>query len=176
MTGFDPGWLLAGAFAVWLALCVISQIRTGWVSSRRHLDVPGLAPAWNLFAPRPIVTDYIILYRLWEGGEESSWLRVNLPGRRRWSDFVFNPSRRQRKAMWTAAHAISWRPEDHRVSPLDPAYLLVLGVVTSAARDQGVRRGQIQYRVDCIKGGLSETPERLRWFLSEVHTVGTEDE
>ncbi|ROP64860.1 hypothetical protein [Curtobacterium sp. ZW137] len=171
----DGGWFVAGAFALWFAVALIAQLRVPAVSVRRRFDVLGLVPSWNLFAPRPIITDYLVWYRLWSDGAPGDWVRVPIPRPRRWTDAVLNTSRRSRKALWTAAHTISWSSGDVRVPVLDPSYLLVLGVVSRHAERAGTASGEIQYRVDCVRAALADDSERLRWFLSERHALGGTD-
>ncbi|MEV1199427.1 hypothetical protein [Microbispora rosea] len=165
------GWVVAAILAVWFALSVVAQLRVDWVSARRRLDPLGLVPAWNLFAPRPIVTDYLVSYRCWIHDDPADWIRLAVPGPRRWTDALLNTRRRQRKALWTAGHALMWRPDGEHVPILDPSYLLLLGVVTRQVpvSDPSL---QVQFRVDCVKGELGGSPERLRYFLSERHVVG----
>lgn len=176
MREIDIGWFPIVIFTFWFLVSVASQLRTEWIGSRRRYDVFGLVPAWNFFAPRPIVTDYLISYRIWNEDTADEWITLDVPGRRRWTDAFFNPRRRKRKALWTAGHAISWNLQDQAVSPLDPAYLLLLGVVTKCVHCRGEPSGHVQFRVDCIKFSLSTNPIRLRWFLSELHSIGSGDD
>ncbi|NUR71718.1 MAG: hypothetical protein HOU81_12925 [Hamadaea sp.] len=161
--------VLVGVFALWAAASAISQIRRPGVRRLRRFDVLGLVPVWNLFGPRPIVSDYFVSYRAWDeaGQEVHDWRRLPLPGRRRVLDAVMNTRRRARKAQWGSAnYLLSLR----RPPVTTPSYLLLLGAVTrDARRDEAAYT--VQFRVECVAGHYSEQPRRIGAYESERHLV-----
>ena len=60
-----------------------------------------LLPNWNLFAPKPGVTDYHILYRDQQGAAEPGpWQVAQAPEARKWSHGFWNPNKVQAKAVF----------------------------------------------------------------------------
>ena len=167
--------VLVAVFAVWAVLSAVAQIRRPLVRRLRRFDVLGLVPAWNFFAPRPIVSDYFLSYRAWDaqGRELHSWRRLPCPGDRRALDAVFNVRRRARKAQWGSANYLLSKASlaaaaTQRITT--PSYLLLLGAVTREVRRQR-DADAVQFRVECVAGHHLERPRPIISFDSERHRV-----
>ena len=167
-------WAFFAIFGIWFSLSAISQMRlarTRWI---RRFDFFGLVPAWNFFAPRPIVTDYFVSYRVWTDASTapSEWHRLQYPGRRRVLDGIFNSRRRSRKALWDCANSLltTRRRLKSRVPPSDPAYLRLLARTSRDARKREDAMF-IQFRVTWVRGAHLATPVEKRWFLSGRHRL-----
>jgi hypothetical protein len=161
--------LLVGLFGLWAVASVLSQVRRPRVRRLRRFDVLGLVPVWNLFAPRPIVSDYFVSYRIWDaaGRQLHPWRRLPLPGDRRWFDAILNVRRRARKAQWGSANFLmSMKPPQVTT----PSYLLLLGAVTRQARRDNEAR-TVQFRVECIAGHHIDRQRILGTYESERHRV-----
>lgn len=160
---------------LWAVVSVLVQIRRPWVRRIRRIDVLGLAPAWNFFAPRPIVADYLVSFRIWDdGGQEvQSWQPLPYPGVRLAADAVFNRRRRARKCQWGSADFLLGRivpAADPLKRVATPSYLLLLGTATRRARAiPGAN--VIQFRIDCARGYYLGARRVLASFESEKHLV-----
>jgi hypothetical protein len=181
MIGEILGWLLVALFAVWAPISALAQIRQPWTRGLRRFDYFGLIPGWNFFAPRPIVADYFVSYRVWDAAQREAhgWQRMPLPGERRAIDAVFNSRRRARKAQWGSADYLLSAPS-RQARPIQrvttPSYLLLLGAVTKHARAAAVRDGApmpdaIQFRIDCVRGHHLSEQNLIVWLESERHRL-----
>jgi hypothetical protein len=181
MIGEVLAWALVALFTIWAAVSALAQIRQPWARKLRRFDFFGLIPGWNFFAPRPIVADYFISYRVWdtEQRELHPWKRMPLPGERRTIDAVFNLRRRARKAQWGSADYLLSKPS-REARPIQrvttPSYLLLLGAVTEDARAVPARNaaptpGAIQFRIDCVRGHHLGQQTVIAWLESEKHKL-----
>ena len=95
-------WTWSIVFGLWLLLTLV---RAFGHAALRTLRVPRwlwpLLPNWNLFAPKPGVADYYVMYRDQRGeGEPGPWLTAYQPEARTWSHGVWNPNKVQAKAVF----------------------------------------------------------------------------
>jgi hypothetical protein len=99
--------LAAGcAYSVWFVFSVLGQLdaisqklgrRLRWV---RTWDYLGLVPKWTFFAPRPATGDVALLYRdRLANGAITPWTEVLRPSSRELWNVLWNPDKRERKAL-----------------------------------------------------------------------------
>ena len=92
--------LVATIFAVWLlASAIVYLPRVGKAIRRR--DQLLLIPNWQFFAPIPARHDVHFLYQDKYGDDTlTRWTEIVLPGQRRWFNMVWNPDKREHKALF----------------------------------------------------------------------------
>ncbi|WP_030688927.1 hypothetical protein [Streptomyces sp. NRRL B-1347] len=166
--------VITGLLLVWFLLSVVVQIRRPRVLALRTHDRFRLLPAWNLFAPRPIVSDYFVSFRTWDNPDAppSSWQRLPFPGSRRLLDGIVNRHRRSSKTHWDSAHDIvmAFEQSGQPIPVSDPAYLRLLGCATSQARAIP-KATTVQFRISCIRGHHLSNATEIAWFESNRHHV-----
>ncbi len=127
--------LVIGFFAVWAAasLAVLVPRCSTWMRDRDYI---GLLPQWKFFAPIPGRGDFHLLYRdlYFEGATE--WTEVAFGNERRWWNFLWNPHRREGKAVFDAAREMPayLTPERKESAPISIPYLTLLTFVTAQPR------------------------------------------
>ena len=133
----------------------------------RRLDPFGLLPEWRFFAPVPGRSDYYLLYRDELGdGATTAWREVVLERPRRWCYPVWNPGRRERKALVDLVADLGSATEDGRVSPLSLPYLSLLWAVSELPRAPSARSRQFMLMAST---GARARPEPI--FCSARHTL-----
>ena len=118
--------LVLAVFAVWLIASVLNQVHDGRaLRSMRRLDVGSLIPAWTFFAPRPGVTDHVLVYRdLDHLGHPTPWRPLRSPARPLRSA-VWNPEKRVEKLITDCASSLSTNADDSPLVALEAEYLLL---------------------------------------------------
>lgn len=93
--------LVAGAFATWFGITVLSQHPDRRFDRLRDYDpLGGLIPDWRFFAPEPVQYDYSIVHRTLDvAGGETAWRPSSAISERSWKDFIWFPERREEKAI-----------------------------------------------------------------------------
>jgi hypothetical protein len=157
-------WLLALVLAMWLVLSAVNQFgpdHACWWSLKRF-DVFGLLPRWTFFTPRPLTSDYHILYRDWDEKRQQpgEWKELALQERTAIAAF-WNPQRRIRKALVDSIRGICRMAK--QLGRADPAgYITLL---------QHVSREQPRYPGRLRQFAVVETnafyPERQMRVLLE---------
>lgn len=150
ITARTPLELIAAlGLALGLVLSAICQVRCRHASTLRRLDVLGcFIPWWNLFAPTPIIADYLVSYQFGQpvspARDERAWTYLPYPGRRQPFDFLFMPRRRARKAWFETAGTVvtqaAWMPQEDLMRSV--AYLAILNAISRhppTAEETGVR-------------------------------------
>lgn len=122
-------------FAVWAAASLAALVPrcTPWL--RTH-DYAGLLPQWKFFAPIPGRGDFHLLYRdVYEDGV-TDWTEIAVGEERRWWNFLWNPRRRERKAVFDAARELPayLMPEWREGAPISVPYLILLTYVSAQPR------------------------------------------
>ena len=95
-------WTFGIVFGLWLLLTIVASLH---YHSLLRLRIPApirdLIPNWNLFAPKPGVADYYIMYRDQRGAEDPGpWLIAHGPEARQWFHGFWNPNKVQAKAVF----------------------------------------------------------------------------
>ena len=95
-------WTFSIFFGLWLLLTLI---RAAGHETLAKLRIPrfmwALLPNWNLFAPKPGVADYYVMYRDQRGQEPPGpWQIAHGPEARKWSHGIWNPNKVQAKAVF----------------------------------------------------------------------------
>lgn len=135
-------WGLAGLFAAWFALSVGAHLRTDLRGRFLRLEVWGLLPHWNFFAPRPGVHDVHLLYRdVDREGGIGKLGYVPMIGPRRWFHVLWHPDKVQAKVVSDLAASLQEvarqarrRDADVRLVMFSQAYVLALHVAMQSPR------------------------------------------
>lgn len=95
-------WTLSIIYGLWLLLTLV---RAAGYGALARLRVPrpvwSLLPNWNLFAPKPGVADYFVLYRdQWGSEEPGPWQAAYQPEARKSLHGLWNPNKVQAKAVF----------------------------------------------------------------------------
>lgn len=164
--------LLIAFLVVWLALTLIAQAEP-WPPAMllRRFDLFGMLPAWTLFAPRPSVSDYHVLWRAISSTGEpiGRWTELRMARRNLWLGGLWNPKRRDYKAL---LDIVSWLNIEMKRDPACDAstrvpYRLLLNHV---ARRVPPHVERFQFQVLKLSRRTETTaPERL--VMSRVHHV-----
>lgn len=93
--------LVAGGFAAWFGVTVLSQHPAKVFDRLRDFDpLEALIPNWRFFAPEPIQQDFHIFHRVVVMGEpETPWKLTSEIADRSWSHFVWFPAHRVEKGL-----------------------------------------------------------------------------
>src|SRR5437763_816434 len=92
---------------IWFVLSVLGQFDWKIVRSIRSWDPFGLIPRWTFFAPRPGVTDYHLVYQTFVGDKPRPWREEVLSDPRTLRSAVWNPQKRNRKALVDSVRAFT---------------------------------------------------------------------
>jgi len=168
------GWyelLACGVLGTWFAVSVVFQFPLKRINQWRDLDPFGLIPHWSFFAPQPAVTDVHLLYRdQLADGTFTAWTEIPLLEPRRWWHAVWNPSKREKKALFdlaTATAVIASQATPKALQVCVP-YLLLLNYVSTLPRPPGGRATQF---VLMDTQGCVSTQAPTRRLLSSLHAL-----
>jgi hypothetical protein len=90
---------------VWFLLSVLGQFDARVVSRIRSHDHFSLIPRWTFFAPRPGVTDYHLVYQTFLNDQPGPWREEVLADPRTFVGALWNPQKRNRKALVDSVRA-----------------------------------------------------------------------
>jgi hypothetical protein len=161
------GVVLAG----WLVLSAVAQFDTKFVERLRAHDHFSLIPRWTFFAPRPGVTDYHLMYQLFHGDRGLGWREEELADARTLWGAVWNPQKRNKKALTDSVRAFTRmsssldRETLWRLQYTIP-YIAVLSYLTDITRSTD--HTHIRFMILESDGFYSERKPRLL-FLSARH-------
>jgi len=133
--------LILVLFGIWGGLTAVAQIpstKSAWI---RKVDVFGAIPEWKFFAPTPGTSDYHLLYRdQYSDGSIGQWREVTFGEERRWWNVVWNPNRRQLKALFDIVLSLQyeWKQQPDAGIQASMAYLYVLNYVSNLPRTDKV--------------------------------------
>lgn len=163
--------ILAAVFGIWfLAICV-HQLPITAARQLTTWDPIGLLPVWRFFAPMPGNFDFHLLYRdQLADGTITPWTEYRpLLSRSPWS-FIWNPDKRQRKALLDLAQELVrfQREQSREQLLLSVPYLVLLNFVSELPRPEP-RQGT-QFAIMVSRGAAhDEEPQLL--FLSSLHPL-----
>jgi hypothetical protein len=162
----------AAVLSSWLLVTILLHLP---ISGRlRDLDLFGVVPVWNFFAPNPGKSDFHLLRRYRScDGSYSDWREVRLLCDRPWYAFLWNPQKRLNKLLLDLCTSLSearFELDDHQDAILlSPPYLFLLCFLEGLGRPEGANGLQflVMYSESCA---LRVDPAGL--FISAVHDLG----
>ena len=94
-------WTVVAILTVWLGFTMRFHVPLRDNLPLRRKDLFGLVPDWRFFAPTPARHDYHLLFRdRLSDGAVTEWQEISIGRHRRWYGFLWNPHRRDRKALF----------------------------------------------------------------------------
>jgi hypothetical protein len=160
-----------------LVLSGICQVRCRSAYLLRRLDVLGcFIPWWNLFAPSPIIADYLVSFQFGQpvspAPEDRAWTYLPYPGRRQPLDFLFMPRRRARKAWFETAGTVvtqsAWMSQEDLMRSV--AYLAILNAISR--HPPGPEETGVRFRIEA-RWTAYVTPRVRLLYTSPYHRLGT---
>jgi len=156
---------------VWLLLSAACQIPCRFTTRIRKFDLAGLIPNWPFFAPVPGTCDYYLLYR-----DEladcslTDWREVPLCDDRRFWHVIWNPRKREKKALFDLTAALMGEVSEDKpeLIQLSVPYLAILTYISSIPRLYRARGTQFLLMMT-DEMSIGTTPEPI--FLSEIHLL-----
>jgi hypothetical protein len=110
--------LTAMVLSFWFALSVLYQVSEHFRRWARDYDRFRLLPSWTLFAPRPGISDYHLLFRdRRQDGHFSQWTELHTLGERNLLTALWNPEKRFRKWLFDVGQFLSSLSARHPVEP-----------------------------------------------------------
>jgi hypothetical protein len=173
--------LLAILLLSWFTISVVCQIPrhlAKWTPTRaetwvRAHDVFGLIPRWHFFAPIPATDDLHLLYRdRLSDGHITRWCEVAPLMPPKWIGSVWNPGRRQNKALIDVTlelvkAGLSLNRDAAQIQLTLP-YIATLNFVCGLPRDR--RAEATQFLIMRSKGADKDTKHHVI-FLSTMHPL-----
>jgi hypothetical protein len=164
---------VAAILVLWFVVSVIGQFDwplTRWLRGHDHFS---LVPRWTFFAPRPGRTDYHLMVQRFYGDDGRPWCEQPLADRRTWMGAIWNPEKRNRKALAdlvrSMTRAMSGMEQDTlwRVQYSVP-YIALLSYLSAAAAAEGA--SHVRFMILESEGFYFQ---REPWpvFLSARHAV-----
>ena len=162
---------VAIVFGLWLTGSIVVQIRTARVQALRRFDIFSLLPQYNFFAPTPGTKDFHLLYRFQTADDAfGPWREVTRPPYRSWTNCLWNPGRRERKALFDLVTTLAKEIRQCSDTGIQVSlpYLVFLNHLSHLL--PGAEGLRVQFMVMLSHGSLSqEEPRPL--FLSQIHRV-----
>jgi hypothetical protein len=161
--------IAACTFAAWAGCTLLVHVPALKLPIRRR-DVCALVPEWNFFAPRPAEGDYVLLHRdHCIDGSLAPWRELRVAAPRRWWNAAWNPTKRNRKALFDAVTelALHVKEEDPTIIASIP-YLTLLNYVSGLPRSLPVARTQVLLMMTAADA--PDDPPRPM-FLSSAHDL-----
>ena len=163
--------VVIGSMSGWLLLSAVCQVPCGLTRWIRAYDLAGLIPVWPFFAPVPGTCDYYLLYRdEFVDGSLGDWREISLCDDRRWWHVIWNPRKREKKALFDLTTALlqEAKPDAINAIQLSVPYLCILTYISSLPRSFAARSTQfLLMMTDERRIGL--IPEPI--FTSAVHPL-----
>lgn len=156
---------------IWLGASVVGQIGFGARLGVRRWDPLGLIPMWWFFAPNPARGDFYFLYRdQLKDGSVTDWTEVKVGVTRRWWNLVWNPSRRERKALFDIVTSLARRAQETTDVTVQVSlpYLALLNYVSRLARTEASVSTQFML-MQTEADSPDEPPAAV--FLSRIHRL-----
>jgi len=161
--------VVATLLGLWM-LFSIAVLHPRWRLYIRAWDIFAVVPEWKFFAPNPAQGDFHLLYRdhLSEG-TVTPWTEIHIGATRSWCCVLWNPRRRQTKALFDAVshlNATAQAAPQTVVGSLP--YLTLLLYISSMPRL--INPAFTQFLVVHSFGIFSDTEPAIV-FLSELHSL-----
>jgi hypothetical protein len=155
----------------WLLLSAMCQLPGRYTRRIRAYDLAGLIPLWPFFAPVPGTCDYYLLYRdELADGTVINWREISLCDDRRLWHLIWNPRKREKKALFDLTAALMAEVQPHVIEAiqLSVPYLAILTYISSLPRAYPAHSTQfLLMMTDATSVG--ETPEPI--FTSAIHLL-----
>jgi hypothetical protein len=157
---------------LWFSFAALAQLKLTAFEPLRPHDIFSLIPNWSFFAPRPGTSDYHLLFRDCDSsGNFGKWQEVALSDPRTLIGAIWNPQKRNKKALSDTVRAISillTKTGSLKGIHFSIPYLATLNYISSIPRSGSAT--QTQFMILKSDGFLSsQDPELV--FVSHVHLL-----
>ena len=142
---------------------LVSFVTTGWfvISALRYVppverwvlrkDAFYLVPQWNFFAPTPNEKDFYLFYRTASGPIVGPWRELSVAPKRPATALVWNPHRRNNKALLDLCQGLVFRAGDPREAVLlSLPYLLLLNFAASECKRRQTVGDRVQFAIGAV--------------------------
>jgi hypothetical protein len=158
---------------LWFFASILGQFDGEPVTRLKNHDHYALIPRWTFFAPRPGVTDYHLLFQLHDDESSSSWKEEFLADQRTVWGAIWNPLKRNKKALSDAVRSLGVISSDLSKDELwkiqyTIPYLAVLSYLSE--RPHRASATHIRFMILESDGFIAKDEPRLL-FLSEKHRL-----
>jgi hypothetical protein len=165
--------VVAVLLTIWFVLSVLGQFDSKIMRSIRSWDSFGLIPRWTFFAPRPGVTDYHLVYQTFVGDEPRPWREEVLADPRTLWGALWNPQKRNRKALVDSVRAFTRMARNLEPDTLwqlqyTIPYIAVLSHLTELTKSEP--RTHLRFMILESNGYYAEREPHLL-FTSLVHAA-----
>jgi hypothetical protein len=99
--------IVIAIFIVWFGFTILGQINSKALTWAKAHDPLSLIPRWTFFAPRPGTSDYHLVFQLYSAEKEFPWHEEELSDRRTLRGSVWNPLKRNKKALSDAVRSLA---------------------------------------------------------------------
>lgn len=160
-------------FVVWFAFSIVGQIDSKaltWLKAHDHFS---LIPRWTFFAPRPGTTDYHLVYQVYCEDETLPWREEELADARTLAGAVWNPLKRNKKALSDAVRALGRASTDldsDRMWQVQYSVPYLAALTFLSGRPHPTSATHIRFMILESDGFFTEREPRML-FLSAKHRV-----
>lgn len=157
--------------SLWFVLSALSQLKLQPLQKLKARDNFSLLPNWSFFAPRPGTFDYHLLFRDGDSsGNFNKWEEVPLADPRTLWGAVWNPGKRNKKALSDSVHALAQRSKTQplKAVQLTIPYLATLNYISSLPHTESATH--TQFMILRSDGFFSQKDPQVV-FLSYVHSL-----
>ncbi|WP_158716052.1 hypothetical protein [Streptomyces sp. NRRL B-24720] len=135
---------------------------------RRFDHTKLLLPDWRLFAPTPVMHDFHLLYRCFEGDRETDWDVASRIAERSLSQIVWYPDRRRDKAFLDLCQEMSFVAADNPAAAMEtPVYRILKEYITLCSIRQQPQCDRFQFMI-MRTGGHDESEVPVSTFISLI--------
>ncbi|MEK9523355.1 hypothetical protein ACIOMM_20120 [Streptomyces sp. NPDC087908] len=163
--------------AVWWTASAVAQHKRSRILLLSWWDncwISPLLPVFTFFAPRPASRDLYLLIRSWNDGEAGPWREVEVGSSWRWFHCVWNPGKRQGKALSDIVNNLLADPPKSDVQfVLHNSYLQLLCLASSF--HEGASSTHLQFLV-IGAGGYNSGAAPAVTLLSNLHRTNAKRE
>jgi len=147
---------------IWLLLSLLNQFADGrYLGRLREFDFGALIPSFTFFAPRPGVSDQVLIVRYLTSDGFTSWRTVSYFAPSSLLHAIWNPQKRIQKLISDCIAVISAYPqEDSSNIVLSKEYLILQFLAEQHARD--FRSIALQFALIDVDGFFQEPDISLR--------------
>ena len=171
MTTTIPDIVVIVIFCAWFILSILGQIRIDQVQKIRKKDLFSIIPQYNFFAPTPGTKDFHVLTRnKFPDGELTGWKEVMIPKKRSWWNIVWNPYRREKKAIFDLATTLAKELKAYKAESvqISMSYLALLNYASNMERFPGTTHCQFMIM---MTHGFFSGEQPIILFTSNMHRI-----
>lgn len=155
-----------------LTATIVSQHPLRSFDRMRRLDRTNLLlPDWRLFAPTPVMHDFHLLYRCFEGDREGEWEVASRIAERKLSQLFWHPERRRDKIFFDLCQQMSFSALGNPATARDTSvYRILRDYIAICSITDNPQRDGFQFMV-IRTGGHDGSESPLSTYISPVEAA-----